>query len=105
MTIKEAYAERKRELEEIAAICAKILQDGASSFREALQTFWFIHLLDGNDSPGRFDQLYMYPYYNRDVDNGAITQEEVQSLLDHLCVCSGGQNLTFPLYLLCFLHI
>ena len=26
----------------------------------------------------------MYPYYNRDVDNGAITQEEVQSLLDHL---------------------
>ena len=83
MTIKEAYAERKRELEEIAAICAKILQDGASSFREALQTFWFIHLLEGNDSPGRFDQ-YMYQYYNRDVGNSIITQREVQSLLDHL---------------------
>jgi len=55
MTIKEAYDERKRELEEIAAIRAKMPQDGASSFREALQTFWFIHLLDGNDSPGRFD--------------------------------------------------
>jgi len=85
MTIKEAYDERKRELEEeeIAAIRAKMPQDGASSFREALQTFWFIHLLDGNDSPGRFDQ-YMYQYYNRDVGNSIITQREVQSLLDHL---------------------
>jgi hypothetical protein len=36
MTIKEAYDERKRELEEIAAIRAKMPQDGASSFREAL---------------------------------------------------------------------
>ncbi len=83
MAIEETDAERKRELEEIAAICAKIPRDGASSFREALQAFWFIHLLDGNDSPGRFDQ-YMYPYYNRDVGNGVITQEEAQSLLDHL---------------------
>jgi len=83
MALEETRAKRKRELEEIAEICSRVPQKGASSFKEALQTFWFIHLLDGNDSPGRFDQ-YMYPYYKRDVDNHAITQEEAQSLLDHL---------------------
>ncbi len=99
IALEETDAKRRSELEEIAEICSRVPLNGASSFREALQTFWFIHLLDGNDSPGRFDQ-YMSPYYKRDVDNHAITQEEVQSLLDHLWkrfndvrswnVCVGG---------------
>ncbi|MFQ6041292.1 MAG: pyruvate formate lyase family protein [Candidatus Poribacteria bacterium] len=83
MALTEADPKRKRELEEIAEICFKAPHYGASSFREALQTFWFIHLLDGTDSPGRFDQ-YMFPYYKTDIENGVITKDEAQSLIDHL---------------------
>jgi len=83
MSLEETDPKRKKELEEIAEICSKVPYHGASSFREALQTFWFIHLLDGTDSPGRFDQ-YMFPYFNRDIENGVITKDEAQSLIDHL---------------------
>ena len=81
--LEETNPKRKKELAEIAEICSKVPYHGASSFREALQTFWFIHLLDGTDSPGRFDQ-YMFPYFNRDIENGVITKDEAQSLIDHL---------------------
>ncbi|HIE28392.1 TPA: glycyl radical protein [Candidatus Poribacteria bacterium] len=83
MALEETDAKRKRELEEIAKICSRAPHYGASSFREALQTFWFIHLLDGTDSPGRFDQ-YMFPYYKKDIENDDITKDEAQSLIDHL---------------------
>ena len=83
MSLEETSPKRKQELEEISEICSKVPNYGASSFREALQTFWFIHLLDGTDSPGRFDQ-YMFPYYKKDLDNGILTKDEAQSLIDHL---------------------
>ncbi|MBM3242557.1 hypothetical protein FJZ31_40370 [Candidatus Poribacteria bacterium] len=83
LALEETNPERKQELKEIAEICSNVPHYGASSFREALQTFWFIHLLDGTDSPGRFDQ-YMFPYYKKDIENGVITKDEAQSLIDHL---------------------
>ncbi len=82
---------RRRELEEIAAICRRVPEHGAESFREACQSFWFIQMLlqiesSGHSiSPGRFDQ-YMYPYYKKDLDAGVITQEEAQELMDCIWV-------------------
>ena len=78
---------RRAELEKIARNCARVPEFGAQSFHEACQSFWFIQLLlqvesSGHSiSPGRFDQ-YMYPYYKKDIDAGAITREEAQELID-----------------------
>lgn len=82
---------RRRELEEIAAVCRRVPEFPASSFREACQSFWFVQMLlqiesSGHSiSPGRFDQ-YMYPYYKKDLDSGAITREETQELMDCIWV-------------------
>lgn len=82
---------RKKELEEISAVCARVPRLGAESFREACQSFWFVQMLlqiesSGHSiSPGRFDQ-YMYPYYKKDIDSGRLTREEAQELMDCIWV-------------------
>ena len=88
---RESNPERKRELEEISKNCVRVPEFGATSFYEACQSFWFIQLLlqvesSGHSiSPGRFDQ-YMYPYYKKDIENGKITRERAQELLDCIWV-------------------
>ena len=78
---------RRNELLKIADICNKVPENGAESFYEACQSFWFIQLLLQTESsghsisPGRFDQ-YMYPYYKADLDKGVITREFAQELID-----------------------
>ena len=70
--MKELNQERKIELLEISRICSKVPYEPAETFREAVQSVWFIQLIlqiesNGHSlSYGRFDQ-YMYPYYNRDI--------------------------------------
>lgn len=82
---------RKRELEEIAAVCRSVPEYGATGFREACQSFWFVQMLlqiesSGHSiSPGRFDQ-YMYPYYQKDLQSGRLTREEAQELMDCIWV-------------------
>lgn len=84
---KEKDNKRKLELLQIARSCANVPKKGASSFWEACQSFWFIQMLlqvesSGHSiSPGRFDQ-YMYEYYKKDVDNGILTRDAAQELLD-----------------------
>ena len=91
MASKESNPERKRELEIISRNCAKVPEFPATSFYEACQTFWFIQLLlqvesSGHSiSPGRFD-CYMYPYFKKDIDEGKITYEAAQELLDCIWV-------------------
>lgn len=83
--------QRRKELEQIAANCRNVPAKGASSFYEACQSMWFVQQLiqmesSGHSiSPGRFDQ-YMYPYYKRDIDNGKITREQAQELIDCIWV-------------------
>ncbi len=78
---------RRRELEQIAENCRRVPENGAQSFWEACQSFWFVQMLlqvesSGHSvSPGRFDQ-YMYPYYKKDMDAGRITPEFAQELID-----------------------
>ena len=84
-------AVRRQELMEISRICSKVPAQGADSFYEACQSFWFIQMLlqvesSGHSiSPGRFDQ-YMYPYYKADLDAGKITREFAQELMDCIWV-------------------
>ena len=64
-------SKRKEELLKIAQNCANVPENGATSFYEACQSFWFVQMLiqlEGSGhsiSPGRFD-MYMYPYYKKD---------------------------------------
>lgn len=82
-----ATGKRKAELEDIANICEKVPYQPAQSFKEAIQSVWFIQLIlqiesNGHSlSYGRFDQ-YMYPYYAHD----SLTDEEVVELLDNLWI-------------------
>lgn len=88
---KETDPSRKAELTELARICAKVPYEPATTFREAVQSVWFIQLIlqiesNGHSlSYGRFDQ-YMYPYYKRDIENGSITKEAALELLTCLWI-------------------
>ena len=83
---------RRQELMAIAQNCANVPENPAQNFMEACQSFWFIQMLiqiesSGHSiSPGRFDQ-YMYPYYKKDIENGLITREFAQELMD--CIWHG----------------
>ena len=82
---------RKQELLVIARNCSRVPAKGATGFYEACQSFWFVQQLiqlesSGHSiSPGRFDQ-YMYPYYRKDMDNGNISREYAQELMDCIWV-------------------
>lgn len=89
LAASEENAERKAELEEIARICHKVPANPAETFQEAIQSFWFTHLVIGIESNGhsispmRFDQ-YMYPYYKASKDR--LLPEQIQELLDNLWI-------------------
>lgn len=88
---KEMNQKRKIELLEISRICSKVPYEPAETFKEAVQSVWFIQLIlqiesNGHSlSYGRFDQ-YMYPYYNRDIKNGTIKESEALELLTCLWI-------------------
>jgi formate C-acetyltransferase len=76
---------RRAELASIAAVCRRMPEQPATSFHEALQSFWFVHLalhLEANGhsmSPGRFDQ-YMLPYYDSDRRRGIADEALTEQL-------------------------
>lgn len=88
---KEKDPKRKAELEEMSRICSKVPYEPASSFKEAVQSVWFIQLIlqiesNGHSlSYGRFDQ-YMYPYYKKEIQDGTMTEEEEGEILTCLWI-------------------
>ncbi len=82
---------RAAELRRIAETCERVPYEPARSFREAVQSVWFIQLIlqiesNGHSlSYGRFDQ-YMFPYYQADIASGAITRDEALELLTCLWI-------------------
>lgn len=91
MARKEADPRRRGELEQIARICRRVPEHPATSFREALQSFYFYQIsifMEQNAAaynPGRVDQ-YFWPYYRDDVAKGDLTEEQAQELLDCLWI-------------------
>lgn len=80
-------SKRKMELTEIARICMKVPRRSPDTFREALQSFWFVHVCmclefpQRNASPGRFDQ-YLNPYFENDLSDGTLSSNEALELLE-----------------------
>ena len=83
---QEPNAERSAELKEIARVCRRVPEHPATSFHEAVQSVYFIHLISqiesgGNSiSLGRIDQV-LYPFYKADKLAGRITPDEARELL------------------------
>jgi formate C-acetyltransferase len=77
---------RRNELLRISQICESVPANPAGTFLEALQSFWFTHLLmyveagGQGITMGRFDQ-YMYPYYKKDLESGRLTRETAKEWL------------------------
>ncbi|MGY1520540.1 MULTISPECIES: pyruvate formate lyase family protein [unclassified Luteimonas] len=77
---------RREELLELARICRHVPANPARTFREALQSLWFMILMvlpSGVLSFGRFDQ-YLHPYYQADLEAGRITESEALELIQWL---------------------
>lgn len=87
-TLSETAAERA-ELLEIARVCDKLAESPAETYREAVQACWFLYVIlqmesnASSFSPGRMDQ-YLYPYYERDIASGALTQEDALEITECL---------------------
>lgn len=85
----EKDSTRKEELLKISEICCRIPENPPTTFYEAIQFVWFTQvggIISENPlalNVGRFDQ-FMYPYYRVDIDNGTITKEQVQELIEVL---------------------
>lgn len=72
----------------LAQMCSQVPAQPARTFREAMQSLWFMVLMvlpSGVLSFGRFDQ-YMQPYYEADLAAGRITEEEALELIQWLRV-------------------
>lgn len=89
MASKEADALRKTELLEISRIMNKVPYEPAESFREAVQSLWFVHLIlqiesNGHSlSYGRMDQ-YLNPYYEADLIKEKISEADANELMCNL---------------------
>jgi pyruvate-formate lyase len=85
LAAKEEDPGRKAELEEIAAVCERVPEHPARTFQEALQCLNFIMVGRGLEAMyplliGRMDQ-YLWPYLEKDLENGRISLERAAHLV------------------------
>ncbi|MCD8352008.1 MAG: pyruvate formate lyase family protein, partial [Planctomycetaceae bacterium] len=80
---------RRQELLTIARNCQSIPMNPATSFYEAVQSFWFTYCMvnsGGEFVPfGRADQ-HLYPYYEKDLAAGTLTRDEARDILSSFLV-------------------
>ncbi|MEW6441411.1 MAG: pyruvate formate lyase family protein [bacterium] len=88
----ERSQKRKQELLEIAAVCERVPEHPARTFREAVQSQWLIQVVSrleqrigGTIGNGRIDQ-YLYPFYRSDLDQGRLTEDEALELVECLWI-------------------
>lgn len=83
---EESDPTRRRDLEGIAAVCARVPRFPARTLHEALQALVFAQIalnlesLDNSVSPGRLDQI-LWPYYQRDIGEGRLDRAAAFELL------------------------
>jgi formate C-acetyltransferase len=94
---KEKNPKRRKELKRIADVCTRVPAHAPRDFWEALQHYWFIHIgviteLNPWDAfnPGRLDQ-HLYPFYKKGLENGTLTKENAEELLQLLWVKFNNQ--------------
>ena len=89
MAADETSIENKADLQEIARICLKLSVEPPETFREAVQSLWFLFVflhIDSNASsfsPGRADQ-YLFGYYENDLEKGTIDRVAALEIIEAL---------------------
>lgn len=87
----ETDPKRKAELLKMAQVCERVPKYPARNFHEALQSLYFYQIalfMEQNAAsynPGRMDQ-YLFPFYQKDLAEGRLTEDQAQELLDCLWV-------------------
>ena len=87
----EATGPECARLRRLAAICERVPRHPARTFHEAIQCFHFQHLAVmfanpyGGNGPGRID-YFLWPYLARDLETGAISEQEAKDLVDELFI-------------------
>jgi pyruvate formate-lyase/glycerol dehydratase family glycyl radical enzyme len=91
MAAKQEDELLRSNLEEVGLVCLKLSENPPESFREALQSVWFLFVIlhmesnASSFSPGRLDQ-YLYPYYAADIKAGRLSNDKAIELLDALFI-------------------
>jgi formate C-acetyltransferase len=91
MANKNSEKEITKNLNEISDVCNSISKNPPQTFREALQSSWFLFVIlqmesnASSFSPGRMDQ-YLHPYYIKDIADGRISREDALELIDALFI-------------------
>lgn len=91
LTENQADIEFSENLKEISLICDNLSKYPPSSFREAVQSVWFLFVIlhmesnASSFSPGRMDQ-YLYPFYISDIRSGKISDTSALELIDALFI-------------------
>lgn len=102
LALTERYAEEAERVGNVTV--AKTLRRvpfyGARGLVEALQSFRIIHFalwLEGNYhvTVGRFDE-YTYPYYKKDLEEGRLTAEEAESLIEEFFLSFNRDSDLYP---------
>jgi formate C-acetyltransferase len=89
MAAEETAEDRRANLSEIARICRKLTVEPPSTFRESVQSLWFLFVLlhaesnASSFSPGRADQ-YLYRYYESDLKNGLLGRAGALEIIEAL---------------------
>lgn len=89
MAEAETAAEKKAELQIVAANCAAIAERPPESFHEAVQSLWFLFVvlqMESNASsfsPGRLDEI-LIPFYKKDMEKGCLTEEAALEIMECL---------------------
>jgi len=88
---QEADPLRKAELLDMAAVCRWVPENPPRTFREAVQSWWFLHLgvqveqAGCGSSPGRIGQ-YLDRYYQKDKQENGLSPEDAVAWLKCLFV-------------------
>ena len=84
---EKADGARKEELLQMAENCYFLAENKPETFWQATQFIYLLLvgcLMEGNGpsfSPGRMDQ-YMYPFYEKDIEEGRLTMEKALELIE-----------------------
>lgn len=99
MAAQEKNSERKAVLEEIGRTCERVPADPPRTFIEAVQFFFFIHLIRYLEYStlgiGIRIDLILYPFYEKDLKEGRITNDEALEILQLLWIKLNELGLVF----------
>lgn len=91
MSHQPSHAGDKDNLLALHTSCLKIANDKPETFRDAVQSLWFLYVvlqMESNASsfsPGRADQ-YLYPFFEKDLTSGNLTLDGALEILEALWV-------------------